>query len=54
MYAVAVTGGSITAILFNVPGTVSNTATLVDGFPMAQQGRAGRAIGNALSFAPHI
>lgn len=37
--------GSITAILFNVPGTSSNGATIIDGYPMAQKGRAAVAIG---------
>lgn len=37
--------GSITAILFNVPGTSSNGATIIDGYPMAQQGKAAIAIG---------
>lgn len=46
--AVSVTGGSITAILINIPGTVTNAATCLDGFPMAQRGEAGRAIGAAL------
>jgi len=48
-YAVACTAGSITAILMNVPGTGPNSATLLDGFPMTQQGRAGRALGAALT-----
>jgi TctA family transporter len=39
--------GSITAILFNVPGTGPSAATLIDGYPMAQQGRAKMAIGCA-------
>jgi len=38
-------GGSITAILLNTPGTAPNAATTFDGYPMAQQGRAGQAIG---------
>jgi putative tricarboxylic transport membrane protein len=38
-------GGSITAILLNTPGTAPNAATTFDGYPMAQQGRAGEAIG---------
>ena len=42
-------GGSITAILLAIPGTASNTATLLDGFPMAQKGEAGRAIGAAVT-----
>lgn len=38
-------GGSITAILFNVPGTGEQVVTTFDGYPMARQGRAGRALG---------
>lgn len=41
--------GSVTAILFNVPGTASSAATLLDGYPMAQQGKAVTAIGCAAS-----
>jgi putative tricarboxylic transport membrane protein len=37
--------GSATAILLNIPGKNSNAATLLDGYPMAQQGRARTAIG---------
>ena len=44
-HAVGVTGGSITAILFGVPGTGTNAATVLDGYPLAQRGEAGRAIG---------
>lgn len=39
--------GSVTSILFNVPGTGPSAATLLDGYPMAQQGRARTAIGCA-------
>jgi putative tricarboxylic transport membrane protein len=39
--------GSMTAILFNVPGSGPSAATLLDGYPMAQQGRARTAIGCA-------
>lgn len=41
-------GGCITAILINIPGTNPNAATLLDGFPMNQNGEGGRAIGAAL------
>lgn len=41
------TGGSVSAILLNTPGTAPNAATVFDGFPLAQQGRAGEAIGAA-------
>lgn len=40
-------GGSITAILLNTPGTAPNAATTFDGYPLAQQGKAGYAIGAA-------
>ena len=43
-----ISGGCITAILIRMPGTPSSVATVIDGFPMAQQGQAGRAIGNAV------
>lgn len=42
-------GGSITAILLNVPGAAVNAATCFDGFPMARQGKAGVAISAAAS-----
>lgn len=38
-------GGSITAILLNVPGTGPNAATIIDGYPMSRNGEAGRALG---------
>jgi putative tricarboxylic transport membrane protein len=39
--------GSVTAILFNIPGRPSNAATLLDGHPMARRGEAKTAIGCA-------
>lgn len=39
--------GAITAILLNTPGTASNVATLLDGYPLARQGRGKEAIGAA-------
>jgi putative tricarboxylic transport membrane protein len=41
------TGGSITSILLNTPGNAPNAATCLDGYPLAQQGKAGLAIGAA-------
>lgn len=35
-------GGSISAILINTPGTGQNVATTFDGYPLTQQGRAGK------------
>ncbi|MBC8158920.1 MAG: tripartite tricarboxylate transporter permease, partial [Alphaproteobacteria bacterium] len=40
-------GGSISGILIRTPGTPSAAATLLDGFPLAQKGLGGRAIGMA-------
>ena len=40
-------GGSVSAILLNTPGIAPNAATCFDGFPLAQQGKAGLAIGAA-------
>src|SRR6476661_2695689 len=37
-------GGSTTAILVNLPGEGSSVVTLLDGHPMAKQGRAGPAL----------
>lgn len=37
-------GGSVTSILVNIPGTGGNLATILEGYPMAQKGEAGRAI----------
>jgi len=37
-------GGSTAAILLNIPGTPSSAVTCLDGYPMAQQGRAGVAL----------
>jgi len=38
-------GGSISAILINTPGTAPNAATCFDGYPMAQRGEGGKALG---------
>lgn len=48
MHSVVQTGGPIPSILFNAPGTGPTAATCLDGFPLAKQGKAGRAIGAAL------
>jgi len=48
-HAVVYTGGSVTAVLLNIPGSTPNAATLIDGYPMTQQGMAGRALGNGLA-----
>ncbi len=49
LYAGSAYGGSITAILFNTPGTPEAVATTFDGYPMAQKGLAGKALGYAIT-----
>jgi putative tricarboxylic transport membrane protein len=45
VYVGAITGGSRSSILLNIPGTPANAAAALDGFPLAQRGEAGPAIG---------
>jgi putative tricarboxylic transport membrane protein len=47
IYYGAMYGGSTTAILLNIPGEVASVPTCLDGYPMAQQGRGGVALGIA-------
>ncbi len=44
IYWGALFGGAITSILFNIPGEPWSVATTFDGYPLAQQGRAGDAL----------
>ena len=46
-------GGSTTSILVNIPGEAASVVTCLDGYKMAQQGRAGPALGMA-AFASFI
>lgn len=48
VYCGAVYGGSISAILINVPGTPSAVATMIDGYQLTRQGKAGTALGAAV------
>ena len=48
VYKGGIFGGSIPAILIKTPGTPASSATILDGFPMAERGEAGRALGMAL------
>ena len=47
-YVSATFAGSITAILINTPGTSAAAATTFEGYPLAQRGDAGRALGVAV------
>ncbi len=48
IYCGGIYGGSITAILIHTPGTPGAAATVLDGYPLAQQGKAGKALGIAV------
>lgn len=45
VYIGGIAGGAVSAILINIPGTPSSVVTSIDGYPMAQQGHAARALG---------
>ena len=48
VYCAATYGGSISAILFNMPGDVMGAATAIDGFPMTLKGEAQRGLAMAI------
>lgn len=51
LYIGGSSGGFIAAILVNIPGTPASVATTFDGYPMAQKGQAGRAMGASVVFS---
>lgn len=48
IYSATVYGGSISAILLRIPGSYESVATTFDGYPLARQGKAAKALGVAL------
>ena len=44
VYYGAIFGGSTSSILLNAPGVAGTVATSFDGYPMARQGKAGKAL----------
>ena len=44
IYVGGIYGGSISAVLINTPGTAASAATVLDGYPLAQQGKSGKAL----------
>ncbi|WP_022727529.1 tripartite tricarboxylate transporter permease [Fodinicurvata sediminis] len=48
VYKGGVYGGSVTAILIRAPGTPAAACTLLDGYPLARKGQAGKALTMAL------
>ncbi|MDO4265278.1 MAG: tripartite tricarboxylate transporter permease [Eubacteriales bacterium] len=51
VYIGGISGGLISAILLNMPGTASSIATTFDGHPMAQRGEAMKALGLGIVFS---
>lgn len=51
IYVGGCSGGLISAILLNIPGTPSNLATAYDGAPMARNGEAGKALGTGIFYS---
>jgi TctA family transporter len=49
LMSVTTTSDTIPAVLFGVPGTVGSAATVLDGHPMAKQGKARKAFGAAFT-----
>lgn len=49
MHSVIQTTGDLTSVLFGIPGEPTTAATIMDGYPMAKNGEAGRAMGAALA-----
>lgn len=45
LYIGGFSGGLISAILLNIPGTAASLMTCMDGHPMARKGEAGKALG---------
>ena len=51
LYIGGISGGLISAILLNIPGTPASIATCLDGRPMALKGEAGKALGVGIVFS---
>ncbi len=48
IYCGGIYGGSVTANLIKTPGTPASAATILDGYPLVQQGHAGKALDMSL------
>ena len=51
LYVGGISGGLISAILINIPGTPASVATCFDGYPMAARGEAGKALGIGIFYS---
>ncbi|MCX7788105.1 MAG: tripartite tricarboxylate transporter permease, partial [Spirochaetes bacterium] len=51
LYIGGISGGLISAILIKIPGTPSSIATTFDGYPLAERGEAGKALGVGIVYS---
>ena len=49
LWTVTTTSDTIASVMLGIPGTAASQATILDGYPLAQQGQAGRAFGAAFT-----
>ncbi|MCZ6593069.1 MAG: tripartite tricarboxylate transporter permease [Alphaproteobacteria bacterium] len=49
LWTVTTTSDTISSVMLGIPGTAASQATILDGYPLAQQGQAGRAFGAAFT-----
>ena len=49
LFAVTSTSDTIASVMLGIPGTAASQATILDGYPLAQQGQAARAFGAAFT-----
>ncbi|MBL6958301.1 MAG: tripartite tricarboxylate transporter permease [Rhodospirillales bacterium] len=49
LWTVTTTSDTIASVMLGIPGTVASQATILDGYPLAQQGQAARALGAAFT-----
>ena len=45
VYTASTFGGAISAVLINIPGTPNSVCTMIEGYPLAKQGKGGQALG---------
>lgn len=51
LYIGGISGGLISSIMLNIPGTPASMVTAFDGSPMAKKGQAGKALGTGIFFS---
>ena len=49
VYTGSTFGGAVSAVLINIPGTPDSIPTMMEGYPLAKQGKGGEALGLAIT-----